>query len=74
MTPFIEKMMGLSMSTPEKVAARIVRTIHNPDPPLRVRVTIDAYVFDLMRRFLPRRLYHWILYRSLPGVTKWGHT
>ena len=35
--------VSLSMSTPEKVAARIVRTIHNPNPPLRVRVTIDAY-------------------------------
>jgi hypothetical protein len=32
----------------------------------------DAWVFAHMRRLLPRRLYHAILYRALPGVRRWG--
>ncbi len=72
MAPFIARMMKLSIATPEKVARKIVKTINHPNPPLRVRSTPDAYFFDLLRRFLPRRLYHWILYHSLPGLKEWG--
>ena len=72
MGPFIERMMKRSIITPEKVARKIVKTINHPNPPLRVRSTPDAYFFDLLRRLLPRRLYHWILYRSLPGLAEWG--
>ena len=72
MTPFIERMMDLTLATPEKVARRILKTVTSKRPPLRVRATPDAYVFDMLRRALPRRLYHWILYHSLPGVSEWG--
>jgi NAD(P)-dependent dehydrogenase (short-subunit alcohol dehydrogenase family) len=72
MGPFIERKMGLSMATPEKVARRILHTMQRNKPPLRVAATPDAVLFDLLRRFLPRRLYHAILYRSLPGIKTWG--
>lgn len=72
MAPFIERTMGLSLATPEKVARRILHTLQRRRPPLRVAGTPDAVIFDLLRRFLPRRLYHAMLYRSLPGIRTWG--
>ena len=72
MATFIERMMGLARATPESVARKIVKTINRRNPPLRVPGTLDAYIFDLLRRVLPRRLYHWVLYRSLPGIAQWG--
>lgn len=73
MGDFIERMMGLAASTPDAVARRVVRVLGRRSPPLRVAGTPDAVLFSWMRRLLPRRLYHWLLYRSLPGVSKWGH-
>lgn len=72
MTPFIARLMRRAHATPESIARRIVRTIHGRHPPLRVPVTIDAWIFGYLRRFMPRFLYHWLLYRSLPGVQRWG--
>jgi NAD(P)-dependent dehydrogenase (short-subunit alcohol dehydrogenase family) len=72
MTPFIARLMHRARATPESIAWRIVRTIHRRHPPLRVPVTIDAWVFGYLRRFLPRFAYHWLLYRSLPGIRSWG--
>jgi NAD(P)-dependent dehydrogenase (short-subunit alcohol dehydrogenase family) len=63
-----ERMMALSIATPEKVARKIVKTMERRNPPLRVPGTPDAYLFDILRRFLPRPLYHWILYKNLPGM------
>ena len=39
-----------------------------------MRATPDALVFDYLRRWLPRRLYHRILYACLPDVDRWGPT
>ncbi|MEC7518340.1 MAG: SDR family NAD(P)-dependent oxidoreductase [Myxococcota bacterium] len=73
MGPFIARMMQGWLATPEeKVARAVVRTMHRADPPLRVLATLDARLFDAMRRLLPRRLYHWLLYRSLPSISDWG--
>lgn len=72
MSGFIARMMGRVPSTPASVAKRIIKTMERKSPPLRVPATIDARLFGLMRRLLPRRLYHWILYRSLPEVRTWG--
>ncbi len=72
MSGFIEKVMRRSPATPESVARCIDRTLHRRKPPLRVLATPDANLFSLMRRMLPRRPYHWILYRSLPGIRRWG--
>lgn len=72
MESFIERLMCTSMATPESIARLIVRTIEDPSPPLRVPATLDATLFSLLRRFLPRPFYHWLLYRNLPGISEWG--
>ena len=72
MTPFIETLMNWAIATPDTVAKRILRTLDRPNPPLRVSATIDARVFYMLRRLLPRRLYHAVLYRCLPNVGRWG--
>lgn len=72
MAPFIEKMMKLSPSTTEKIAKRIQKVIESENPPLRVPITVDAYFFGLIRKILPRTVYHAVMYYSLPRVFKWG--
>lgn len=72
MTPFIETLMSWTTSTPDTVACRVLRTLERPNPPLRVSATLDARVFYMLRRLLPRRLYHAVLYRCLPRVSSWG--
>lgn len=72
MGPFIAKLMGRSLASPEKVAQKILKVIKAKSPPLRVQATADAVLFVWMRRLLPRRIYHRLLYASLPGVRRWG--
>lgn len=72
MGPFIARLMRMARATPDSIAKRIVRTMQRRHPPLRVPVTFDARMFDWLRRWLPRPLYHWVLYRSLPRVKRWG--
>ena len=71
MLPFIERMMKLSLTRPEDIARRIIRTINSQRPPLRVPATIDAWIFYYLRKFLPRRMYHRVLYHSLPNIKSW---
>ncbi len=72
MTGFIARIMRAVPATPESVARKVMKTIRRSHPPLRVPATLDAWLFDMMRRLLPRALYHWMLYRSLPSVRNWG--
>lgn len=72
MAPFIAKMMRLSPTTPEKIATRIHKVINSKNPPLRLPVTIDAYFFGFLRKWLPRNIYHALMYYSLPRVFRWG--
>ena len=72
MRGFIQRIMKRVPSTPERVAATVVRVIEQRSPPLRVPATIDAWLFAWIRRLLPRRIYHAVLYWSLPGVRSWG--
>ena len=72
MSGFIGKVMRAVPATSDSVARTIVRTIERERPPLRVPATMDAHLFALLRRLLPRPLYHWVLYRSLPGIRRWG--
>lgn len=71
LTRFIEKMMGRSPTTPERIARIILSIMTRKNPPLRVSATWDAVFFSLLRRILPQRLYHHILYRNLPGIDHW---
>lgn len=72
MERFIEKAMDRSFATPDSVARKVIRVINQRSPPLRVYGSIDAVLFSMLRRFLPRRLYNAILYRSLPKIGRWG--
>lgn len=72
MTPFIERLMRSSWATPEKVARTILKTMQRKNPALRIPATPDAVAFYMLRRLLPRRLYHWVLFRNLPQVQTWG--
>ncbi|MEZ5978748.1 MAG: SDR family oxidoreductase [Planctomycetota bacterium] len=72
MAPFIERTMNLARATPERIARRVRRILEMERPPLRAPATADAHLFALMRRLLPRRLYHAVLYRMLPNVRNWG--
>ena len=72
MAGFIERMMEYTPATPEHVARCVLRTLRRRHPPLRVYATPDAHLFALLRRLLPRGLYHEILYRALPHVRAWG--
>lgn len=72
MSHFIERIMRLSPATSLSVARRILWVIEKRRPPLRVAGTLDARLFALLRRLLPRQLYHEVLYRCLPGIRHWG--
>ncbi len=72
MTPFVAKMMNASTSTAEDVARTILKTMQKKNPRLRIPATLDAHFFFWLRRLLPRRLYHKILYWGLPGARDWA--
>ncbi len=72
MAPFIERLMGMARTTPDRIAEQILATLDQPNPRLRVFATIDAKLFYVLRRLLPRRVFHALLYRILPGVRSWG--
>ena len=72
MAPFIEKLMGLSLTTPEMIARKILRVIQTEDPPLFLPATPDAFVFTALRRLVPRRVLLPVLFALLPGAARWG--
>ncbi len=72
MGEFVEKLMHRAKATSESVAEVIYQVMLKKNPPLRVAATLDAYFFGILRRILPRALYHQILYRMLPNISSWG--
>ncbi len=72
MSELVGALMQLTFHSPEDVAETIATVIEHPNPPLRIPGTWDANVFDLLRRLLPARLYHRLLYAGLPRVWEWG--
>jgi short-subunit dehydrogenase len=72
MAPFVAQLMKWSVATPESVAKVVLKTMRRRRPPLRVPATLDAWGFSLLRRMLPRNLYHGLLYRMLPQIDTWG--
>jgi short-subunit dehydrogenase len=64
--------MRRTLATPESVAKKIVKVMDRKNPPLRIPVTIDAWFLFLFRRFLPRTIYHWVMFKALPSSRKWG--
>jgi short-subunit dehydrogenase len=68
MSDFIEKIMRFSPSSAVDVAEKVIKVIKAKNPPLRVAGTLDAHIFGILRRFMPRQLYHLLLYYNLPGI------
>lgn len=72
MERFVTLMMEHAPQTASDIADLILYTLDRRRPPLRVPATLDAHLFALMRRLLPRSLYHRLLYLLLPGIRQWG--
>jgi len=72
MNELIEGLMTLTFYTPRDVAETILEVIERKNPPLRVSGTLDAQLFDALRRILPSGLYHRLLYAGLPRIWRWG--
>ncbi len=72
MKPFVAKLMGLSRTTPKKIAELVLNVVQTEHPPLWIPASFDAEFFYYLRRLMPRRLLHPFLYFCLPGVQHWG--
>lgn len=72
MTSFVERLMLNSLTTPEKVAKKIMKLISAPNSRLWIPVTLDAVLFYLLRKLMPRSLFHRLMYSFLPQVRMWG--
>ena len=72
MSRFIGRIMRWAPATPDHVARRVARAMTRARPPLRLPATLDAWFFSMLRRLLPRWVYHRLLYCMLPGVRRWG--
>lgn len=72
MSGFVARVMRSTPSRPRSVARTVVRTLRARHPKLRVMGTWDTHLLYLMRRALPQRVYHELLFRLLPGVRRWG--
>ncbi len=72
MEPFIERLMRLSPTSARDVAKQILKLIRANSLPLRKPATWDAQIFYWIRRLLPRRIYHRVLYWSLPSAKHWS--
>ncbi len=64
--------MQHSRATPETIASSILATMKARNPSLRIPVTFDAYLLYWFRRFFPRALYHWLMFKLLPSSGNWG--
>lgn len=73
MSPFIESLMRWAFATPESIAHKVERLIEQKNPPLRLRVTMDAVVFSFLRKLLPEFMFHKVMFLLLPGSRLWGH-
>jgi NAD(P)-dependent dehydrogenase (short-subunit alcohol dehydrogenase family) len=71
-SPFIEKLMAWSRSTPEKIAKKIYALMESRRPPLWKPATPDAILFGWLRKLLPKRVFHKIMFLMLPGSKRWG--
>lgn len=72
MEPFIVKIMKRVFAKPESVARKVHKIMNRKKPPLRVPGTFDAYLFSMMKRMVPSRVYHPLLHRLLPNANTWG--
>lgn len=72
MVKLIDRIMRNALADPDTIARRILAVARCQNPPLRCPVTLDAWILFFLRRFLPRRLYHWAMFHALPQSDRWG--
>ena len=72
MKGLISSQMTSSSQTNETIAAKIIHTVKRKNPPLRIYVTFDAWLFFFLRKVCPPKLYFRIVYKFLPNIKKWG--
>lgn len=72
MTPMIELLMSLSVSSSSRVARNILKLLKKPSRQLRLPMTPDARIFGLLRKVIPSFVFQRFLYFLLPGTMKWG--
>lgn len=72
MKPFVAKLMGLSRTSARSIAELILLVVQAERPPLWVPAGLGAEFFYYLRRLMPRRFLHPLLYYFLPGVKSWG--
>ena len=73
MSSLIDRLMNMSLTTPEKVACKIRKMLEKKHMPLRYLVTLDAFVLYFLKRILPRAIYHYAIFTILPGSRRWGY-
>jgi short-subunit dehydrogenase len=72
MTDLIATSMQSVIATNESIAHKISHILRLKNPPLRIHITFVAALCFWIRKVLPPRLYHWVVYRFLPNVQQWG--
>ncbi len=72
MKQLISNRMHQSHSTNETIAKQIDRVLKKDNPPLRIYVTLDAWLLFWFRKLMPPKIYHFVIYRFLPRVKRWG--
>jgi NAD(P)-dependent dehydrogenase (short-subunit alcohol dehydrogenase family) len=72
MAPFVARLMQSSRTDSKSVAKLILKVIQTENPPLWIPATLDAIVFYYLRRLVPRRLLHPLLFFALPRSRHWG--
>jgi len=71
-SPFIERTMNRSGTTPEKIAQKVLKIVTTREPPLWVSVTRDSLFFFLLRKIIPRSVFHSVMNALLPNSRYWG--
>lgn len=72
MTPFIEKLMSLSLTSSKSAAKRIFRIIEKNSNKLRFAGTLDVWIFLILKRILPSSWQNRLFYSMLPQSVEWG--
>ncbi len=69
---FVERLMHMSHATPDRIANRIMKLVHQKNPPLWVPVSADANLFNILRRVLPKGIFHTLMFKMLPNPMAWS--
>ncbi len=72
MGPWIARIMEKSMATPESISKKIIGLCNMTRLPLWVPVSIDSWIFHIIRKIIPRNFFHRFMRLFLPHGTKWG--